>query len=160
MGVCQTKKPKRDSIKSFSSKSSKSIPYINPPFQTNKPNDSIDTNSINLKKEEIQNSTNSKSELNDDSIKPPFKLLKNSKAFYYPNKGVNETVIKIEIDEKEKSSPINNEFIFILDISGSMGSFVNQILTKVIPKVYEKFNYPNEKKIHLITFESNSKYYY
>ena len=160
MGVCQTKKPKRDSIKSFSSKNSKSIPYINPPFQTNKPNDSIDTNSIKLKKEEFQNSTNSKSELNDDSIKPPFKLLKNSKAFYYPNKGVNETVIKIEIDEKEKSSPINNEFIFILDISGSMGSFVNQILTKVIPKVYEKFNYPNEKKIHLITFESNSKYYY
>ncbi len=160
MGVCQTKKPKRDSIKSFSSKNSKSIPYINPPFQTNKPNDSIDTNSINLKKEEFQKSTNSKSELNDDSIKPPFKLLKNSKAFYYPNKGVNETVIKIEIDEKEKSHPLNNEFIFILDISGSMGGYVNQILTKAIPKVYEKLNYPNEKKIHLITFESNSKYYH
>ena len=26
----------------------------------------------------------------------------------------------------------------ILDISGSMGTYVNQILTKVIPKVYEK----------------------
>ena len=37
---------------------------------------------------------------------------------------------------------------------------MNQILTKVIPRVYEKLNYPNEKKIHLITFETNSKYYH
>ena len=109
---------------------------INPPFET------------------PDLSTNSNSELNNNSIKSP------SKAFYYPNKGVNETVIKIEIDEKEKSHPLNNEFIFILDISGSMGPYVNQILTKVIPKVYEKFNYPNEKKIYLITFAMQSQYYH
>ena len=41
-----------------------------------------------------------------------------------------------------------------------MGPYVNQILTKVIPKVYEKFNYPNEKKIYLITFAMQSQYYH
>ena len=157
MGICHTKEQKRISRVSIKSHTSNNSEFKNPNSQTPK---TPQTN-VSKKSEDFKNILkNSKSELNDDSIKYPFTTLKNSKAFYYPNKGVKETVIKIEIDEKEKSHPLNNEFIFILDISGSMGPYVNQILTKVIPKVYEKFNYPNEKKIHLITFESNSKYYH
>ena len=40
-----------------------------------------------------------------------------------------------------------------------MGTYVNQILTKVIPKVYEKLQYPDEKYLHLITFENKVTYY-
>ena len=40
-----------------------------------------------------------------------------------------------------------------------MGTYVNQILTKVIPKVYEKLQYPDDKYFHLITFENKVTYY-
>ena len=158
MGICISKKSKRHNI--ISKKTN--IPQSNIlPYQTERPNNSIDLNSIQSNKNKDQNnSTSSKSNINDDSVKMSFNTKKYSNGLYYPNKGVNETIIKIEIDEKEKSYSLNSEFIFILDISGSMGSYVNQILTKVIPRVYEKLNYPNEKKIHLITFETNSKYYH
>ena len=158
MGICTSKKPKRHSIISKKTNISQSNIL---PYQTERPNNSIDLNSIQSNKNKDQNnSTSSKSNINDDSVKMSFNTKKYSNGLYYPNKGVNETIIKIEIDEKEKSYSLNSEFIFILDISGSMGSYVNQILTKVIPRVYEKLNYPNEKKIHLITFETNSKYYH
>ena len=158
MGICISKKSKRHSINSKKTNISQSNIL---PYQTERPNNSIDLNSIQSNKNKDQNnSTSSKSNINDDSVKMSFNTKKYSNGLYYPNKGVNETIIKIEIDEKEKSYSLNSEFIFILDISGSMGSYVNQILTKVIPRVYEKLNYPNEKKIHLITFETNSKYYH
>ena len=85
--------------------------------------------------------------------------LKEIKAIYYPNKEVNETIIKIEVDENSKSNISNSEFIFVLDTSGSMGNYINQILTKVIPQIYTKLNYPDEKIIHLITFDTKSNYY-
>ena len=158
MGICISKKSKRHSIISKKTNISQSNIL---PYQTERPNNSIDLNSIQSNKNKDQNnSTSSKSNINDDSVKMSFNTKKYSNGLYYPNKGVNETIIKIEIDEKEKSYSLNSEFIFILDISGSMGSYVNQILTKVMPRVYEKLNYPNEKKIHLITFETNSKYYH
>ena len=158
MGICKSKESKRHII--ISKKTNISQNNILP-YQTERPNNSIDLNSIqsNINKDQ-NNSTSSKSNINNDSVKMSFNTKKYSNGLYYPNKGVNETIIKIEIDEKEKSYSLNNEFIFILDVSGSMGSYVNQILTKVIPRVYEKLNYPNEKKIHLITFETNSKYYH
>ena len=84
--------------------------------------------------------------------------IENTSGKYFPNKGVKETLIKVKVDENAKTY-LNNEFIFILDISGSMGSYVNQILTKVIPKVYEKLQYPDEKYLHLITFENKVTYY-
>ena len=82
-----------------------------------------------------------------------------AKAIYYPNEELNETIIKIEIKGDSISNISNSEFIFILDISGSMGNYVNQILQKVIPKIYTKLNYPNEKIIHLITFQTSTNYY-
>ena len=158
MGICKSKEPKRHSIISKKTNISQSNIL---PYQTERPNNSIDLNSIQSNKNKDQNnSSSSKSNINNDSVKMSFNTKKYSNGLYYPNKGVNETIIKIEIDEKEKSYSLNSEFIFILDVSGSMGSYVNQILTKVIPRVYEKLNYPNEKKIHLITFETNSKYYH
>ena len=86
------------------------------------------------------------------------KEIENTSGKYFPNKGVKETLIKVKVDENAKTY-LNNEFIFILDISGSMGTYVNQILTKVIPKVYEKLQYPDEKYFHLITFENKVTYY-
>ena len=84
--------------------------------------------------------------------------IENTSGKYFPNKGVKETLIKVKVDENAKTY-LNNEFIFILDISGSMGTYVNQILTKVIPKVYEKLQYPDDKYFHLITFENKVTYY-
>ena len=99
----------------------------------------------------ISNST--PNEMNFDD-----KEIENTSGKYFPNKGVKETLIKVKVDENAKTY-LNNEFIFILDISGSMGTYVNQILTKVIPKVYEKLQYPDDKYFHLITFENKVTYY-
>jgi hypothetical protein len=40
-----------------------------------------------------------------------------------------------------------------------MGSYVNDILTKVFPKVYDKLNFIDNKIIHLLTFDSYVNYY-
>ena len=44
----------------------------------------------------------------------------------YDNKGIDQTILKIEINKgKGKTSLSSNcEFIFVLDKSGSMGSYV------------------------------------
>ena len=80
----------------------------------------------------------------------------------YDNKGLDHTILKVEIKSnsgKGSSLSSNCEFIFVMDISGSMGIYVNEILTKVFPKVYDKLNFPENKIIHLLTFESNVEYY-
>ncbi len=53
----------------------------------------------------------------------------------------------------------NSEFILILDISISMGSYVNEIITKVMPKVFDLLKYPKNKKFYFISFESNIHYH-
>jgi len=76
----------------------------------------------------------------------------------YDNKGLDHTILKVEIngDSSKKSTLSSNcEFIFVMDISGSMGGYVNQILTNVFPRVYDKLNFPENKTIHLLTFESS-----
>ena len=80
----------------------------------------------------------------------------------YDNKGLDHTILKVEIKSnsgKGSSLSSNCEFIFVMDISGSMGGYVNEILTKVFPKVYDKLNFPENKIIHLLTFESSVQYY-
>ena len=75
----------------------------------------------------------------------------------YDNKGLKHTVLKIDIKNNvEKGSKFSSdcEFIFVLDKSGSMNGYVNDILTRVIPKVYDKLNFKEDKKINLLTFES------
>ena len=115
--------------------------------QTNKLVSKINKN----ENKKISNSTHNEINFNNKEIE-------NTSGKYFPNKGVKETLIKVKVDENAKTY-LNNEFIFILDISGSMGTYVNQILTKVIPKVYEKLQYPDDKYFHLITFENKVTYY-
>ena len=79
----------------------------------------------------------------------------------YDNNGLGHTVLKVEIKSNNKSSKMssNSEFIFVLDKSGSMGDYVSNILTKVFPRVYDKLNFPENKIIHLLTFENNINEY-
>ena len=80
----------------------------------------------------------------------------------YDNKGLDHTILKVEIKSnsgKRSNLSSNCEFIFVMDISGSMRNYVNEILTKVFPKVYDKLNFPENKTIHLLTFESRVNYY-
>ena len=79
----------------------------------------------------------------------------------YDNNGLGHTVLKLEIKSNSKSSKMssNCEFIFVLDKSGSMGSYVSHILTKVFPKVYDKLNFPENKIIHLLTFDNGINRY-
>ena len=58
-----------------------------------------------------------------------------------------------------KTNSASAEFIIILDISGSMGSNVNRIITKILPNMLTKLNYLDDDIIHLITFESCVEYH-
>ena len=58
-----------------------------------------------------------------------------------------------------KTDPSSVETIIILDISSSMGTNVNRILTKILPNMLAKFNYLDDDIIHLITFESCVEYH-
>lgn len=79
----------------------------------------------------------------------------------YDNKGIDQTILKLEIIAgKGKTSLTSNcEFIFVLDKSGSMGSYVKQILNNVFPRVYDKLGFSESKNIHFITFDSSTNYY-
>jgi hypothetical protein len=75
----------------------------------------------------------------------------------YDNNGLKHTVLKIDIKNNvEKSSKFSSdcEFIFVLDKSSSMNGYVNDILTRVFPKVYDKLKFKEIKKINLLTFDS------
>ena len=85
--------------------------------------------------------------------------IKETKGIYHQSKAVNETVIKLEIPKTKKEKLNTSEFIFILDISGSMGSYINEIITKVMPKVFDLLRYPDNKIFHFIGFESDIHYY-
>ena len=85
--------------------------------------------------------------------------IKETKGIYHQSKAVNETVIKVEIPKTKKEKLNTSEFIFILDISGSMGRYINEIITKVMPKVFDLLRYPDNKIFHFIGFESDIHYY-
>ena len=80
----------------------------------------------------------------------------------YDNKGLKHTVLKIDIKNNfgtKSNFSSECEFIFVLDKSGSMGYYVHDILTKVIPKVYDKLNFTDDKIIHLLTFDDSVNVY-
>ena len=68
----------------------------------------------------------------------------------HQNKGMNEYVYSLDVNLSETIPP---EFIIIIDRSSSMGSVFNYIITKTIPEVLKALGY-NNRKIHIITFES------
>ena len=74
---------------------------------------------------------------------------------FYHNKGMNEYICKLNVNLRNLASP---EFIFIVDKSGSMGSYFNYIISKSIPNVLNSLGYKN-KKIHLITFDDKAYYF-
>ena len=65
-------------------------------------------------------------------------------------------ISKSLINTKTGTAPV--EMIVILDISGSMGNNVNRIVTKILPSMLTNLNYPDDKVIHLVTFESTVNY--
>ena len=82
-----------------------------------------------------------------------------TQGLYHASRAADETVIKIKIPKCMKEQLNKGEFILILDISGSMGDYVNEIITKVMPKVFELLKYPENKKFYFIGFESDIHYY-
>ena len=72
-------------------------------------------------------------------------------------KGLNEYVLEYDLDiNDEKPQP--PEFVVITDISGSMGSYANYVISKTLPAVLKGLHY-EDTKIHLITFNSSVYYY-
>ncbi len=82
-----------------------------------------------------------------------------TKGLFHPSRAADETVIKIQIPQTIKEQLNNSEFILILDISGAMGNYVNEIITRVMPKVFDLLKYPKNKKFYFISFESNIHYH-
>ena len=82
-----------------------------------------------------------------------------TKGIFHPSRAADETVIKIQIPQTMKEQLNNSEFILILDISGAMGNYVNEIITRVMPKVFDLLKYPDNKKFYFIGFESDIHYY-
>ena len=64
-------------------------------------------------------------------------------------------VAELFVKEREGQSNLNDiELIMIVDRSGSMGQYYTKIFQKVMPLLLEKINYPQNKKVHFITFDS------
>ena len=69
---------------------------------------------------------------------------------------VGELLLK---ENKEKSKFSDNiELILIVDRSGSMYDSYPKIFNKIIPLLLQKLNYPEDKDVHFITFESSTEY--
>ena len=80
----------------------------------------------------------------------------------FAHKCKEDYVNEINISESlinAKTNSASAEFIVILDISGSMGSNVNRIITKILPNMLTKLKYLDDDIIHLITFASCVKYH-
>jgi hypothetical protein len=69
-------------------------------------------------------------------------------------------VAELLIPEIKGNSKVSNniELILIVDRSGSMSSYYPKIFNKIIPLLLEKLNYPENKDVHFITFESGVEY--
>ena len=57
-------------------------------------------------------------------------------------------------DRKDQSKIKDIELILIVDRSGSMWGSYTKIFQKIIPLLLDKINYPQNKKVHFITFDS------
>ena len=64
-------------------------------------------------------------------------------------------VAELFVKEMQNQSKLNDiELIMIVDRSGSMGQWYTKIFQKVMPLFLDKINYPQNKKVHFITFDS------
>ena len=69
---------------------------------------------------------------------------------------VAELFVKEIKDTSGKSNDI--ELIMVVDRSGSMGQSYTKLFTKIMPLLLEKIHYPQDKKVHFITFDSKIEY--
>ena len=78
----------------------------------------------------------------------------------HKNDGMNDFVIEMTLTKCDtKSFSKQAEFIMILDVSGSMSSWVHNLVTNIIPRGLNLLNYADSDIIHLITFQSYVNYY-
>ena len=90
-----------------------------------------------------------------------FKESNSTKFVVHRNDGMNDFIIEITLSKIDERIIHNKaKFIMILDISGSMSSYVHNLVTKIIPRGLNLLNYRDTDFIHLITFQSKVKYDY
>lgn len=105
--------------------------------------------------------SSNESNFNENQIIEHFKIYNYKNGVFtidghvHQNEGMKEFVYKLDVNIPNSIPP---EFVFIVDQSGSMGSYFNFIITKTIPEILKALKY-DDRKIHLITFESCVYYY-
>ena len=91
---------------------------------------------------------------NNYSINKNANVNYNIDCMVHQNEGMDEYIYNFDVNLSNSVPP---EFIFIIDRSGSMGSNYNFIISKSIPEILNSLGYDN-RKIHLITFDSSINY--
>jgi len=77
------------------------------------------------------------------------------------DKSLFETLSEALFGKKQESKTFSNsgvETIIVLDVSGSMSSYIKKIITHYIPNTLDKLGY-GDQKITLVTFSDNAKVY-
>ena len=89
-----------------------------------------------------------------------FKEPKSYNLIVHKNDGMNDYIIEMTLTKLDKNIFHEQiEFIMILDVSGSMSSYVHNLVSKIIPTGLNLLNYGDNNLIHLITFQTFVKLY-
>ena len=147
-------------VKRNNTSPSNSNSNINNDDYNNKNN--TDNKSIILNNSNINNN-NDYSITNNNMIAERFMFEESGGAKFvvHRNDGMNDFIIEITLSKIDERIIHNKaKFIMILDISGSMSSYVHNLVTKIIPRGLNLLNYRDTDFIHLITFQSKVKYDY
>ena len=82
---------------------------------------------------------------------------KNCTLIVHKNDGLNDYILEMNLTKVNKNIFSKQpEFILILDVSGSMSSYVHELVSNIIPGGLNLLKYTDNDSIHLITFESYS----
>ena len=101
-------------------------------------------------------------ENDENNLKHKYKFI-DSKSYnlvVHRNDGMNDYILEMTLTKVNKNAIHRKaDFIMILDVSGSMSSYVHNLVTNIIPRGLNLLNYKDNDNIHLITFESTVKSY-
>ena len=127
----------------------------------NTSNNNLINNSNNLNNSNGLNNNINNLNNNNEFKKFTFNGTKNWNLIVHKNDGMNDYVIELTLTKFDKNRYSNKEteFIMILDVSGSMSGHVHKLVSDIIPKGLNMLNYSDNFSIHLITFESQVRYY-
>lgn len=82
---------------------------------------------------------------------------KNCTLIVHKNDGLNDYILEMNLKKVNKNIFSKQpEFILILDVSGSMSSYVHELVSNIIPRGLNLLKYTDNDSIHLIIFESYS----